>query len=79
MAVRLAIKSTSAEIVSAIQADKAAFIRVRSCLHCAARERSHECSERKEWILELMSGHPATLATRVHLNYGTQTSLRVSC
>ena len=29
VAVRLAIKSTSAEIVSAIQADKAAFIRVR--------------------------------------------------
>jgi len=32
VAVRLAIKSTSAEIVSAIQADKAAFIRVRPCL-----------------------------------------------
>ncbi len=31
VAVRLAIKSTSAEIVSAIEADRAAFIRVRSC------------------------------------------------
>ena len=32
VAVRLAIKSTSADIVSAIQSDRAGFIRVRRCL-----------------------------------------------
>ena len=47
VAVRLAIKSTSAEIVSAIEADRAVFIRVCSCMmtkpHCFVKhQRDHD-------------------------------------